>query len=801
MREESLSFPSYPTEPSGRDETVEIREGVSDQGRIFELSTTAVRRDNPSRQRRIEEPLAAPRAHTGSPLFDALFAQAIEDAGLNAVSSIRDGAYRYGEPIPCECFQAGERWTYVWTRDVSYAAHLGLAVLDPERAATTLLYKVSPFREGLSLPEGLPSDSLQIVQDTGSGGSWPVSTDRVSWAFGAEALLKTLHGDARSAFADTALRALSGTIEADRLAAFDTVDGLYRGEQSFLDWRDQTYAPWAASDLTTIASSKALSTNACHFKALDLAARLANESGERAMAERYAGWAADLRVAIDRGFWLEEKGLYASITTPDSPALPVEKFDMLGLSLAILSGIADRDKARRILSSYPHVPFGVPVYYPAQPDIFCYHNRAIWPFVTAYELLAAVEVDAVAAFDHTFDSLVRAAALNLDNVENQEWLTGRTWFDDGPCISSARQLWSVGGYLGMVMTAIFGYRPEAGGLRVAPFLTTHARDRLGAGRAELRDLVHHGRRVTIVFDLPPRATERGRYVLRSLRLNGVAVKGRIDDDQLLDNNLVEVVFGELVPDASRLSLIPIVDASTHDDPSVFSPREPAITDLVIEDGRVRLNFEGQVPRSGRSEPLVFSVLRDGKIAATDVPDMAWHDPLPLNPGIRRAYRVIARFAEGGNASHPSLEAAIEEGAVLTLGCDGAGVERRDGCLVFADVTVREAGDYRLTLLYRNHSFHIQTGVTNAVKRMRVWGADGRMVASGVVQMPHMMPVNPLRRSTMLPLSLPAGCYRVEIDDFFNMSYLAANATYISPGGMTGPRNEADIRALEIIRIG
>lgn len=801
MREESLSFPPYPTEPSGRDETVEVRVEMSGPGRIFELTTTAARRDNPSRHRRVEESSGSPRVETGSPLFDALFAQAIDDARLNAVSSIRDGAYRYGEPIPCECFQTGEKWTYVWTRDVSYAAHLGLAALDPERAATTLLYKVSPFRDGLPLPPGLPEDSLQIVQDTGSGGSWPVSTDRVSWAFGAEALLNSLHGDARAAFADTAFRALIGTVEADRLAAFDAVDGLYRGEQSFLDWRDQTYAPWATSDLTTIASSKALSTNVCHFKALDLAARLAAELGDRQRAGRYAAWAADLRAAIDRGFWVDEKGLYASITTPDNPTLPVEKFDMLGLSLAILAGIADRDKARRILSSYPHVPFGVPVYYPAQPDIFCYHNRAIWPFVTAYELLAAVEVEAVAVFDHAFDSLVRASALNLDNVENQEWLTGRTWFDDGPCISSARQLWSVGGYLGMVMTAIFGYRPEAGGFRIAPFLTAQARDRLGGDNAELRDLVHHGKRLTIALDLPPRASGQGRYVLLEVRLNGLPVTGVIADAQLRSDNLVEVTFGTLVADEARLSLIPIVDASTHDDPRVFSPREPVITDLVIEDGRVRLNFEGQAPRSGRNEPLVFTVLRDGEVVATDLPDMVWHDPVPLQSGIRRVYRVVARFAESGNASHPSLEAAIEEGAVVTLGIDGAGVEQRDDCLTFDEVIVREAGDYRLGLLYRNHSFHIQTGVTNAVKRIRVFDAEGELVASGIVQMPHMTPVNPLRRSTMLAASLSAGRYRIEIDDFFNMSFLASNATYISPGGMTGPRNKADIRALDIIRVG
>jgi len=68
-------------------------------------------------------------------------------------------------------------------------------------------------------------------------------------------------------------------------------------------------------------------------------------------------------------------------------------------------------------------------------------------------------------------------------------------------------------------------------------------------------------------------------------------------------------------------------------------------------------------------------------------------------------------------------------------------------------------------------------------------------------MPHMTPVNALRRSTALPMRLSAGRYRVEIAGLFNMSYLSSNAAYISPGGMRGPQNQADIRAIDLIRVG
>lgn len=800
MSHQSTLFPPSPFEADGRTETVSVDTETREGSRTFRLASTAEQREDGPSSRVIVQRADAPAIHSGNPLFDALFAEALDDAALNSVEAIRDGAYNNGEAIPCSCFQAGEKWTYVWTRDVAYAIDLGLALVDPKRAMNTLLFKVSDFRDGAPMPDDLPPGSLQIVQDTGSGGSWPVSTDRVSWALGAEALLASLDENDRPAFAATTLRALRGTLEADRLAVYDPDDGLYRGEQSFLDWRDQTYAPWVTDDLTELATSKALSTNVCHFRALRLAARLAAITGDTAIADRYAAWADALKAAINDRFWIEERGLYASITTPDSPALPVGKFDMLGLALAIVSGIADEERARTVLSRYPHAPFGPPVYYPAQPDVRVYHNRALWPFVTAYELMAAVQAGHVAAADHAFDALVRAAALYLNNAENLEWLTGRTFFDDGPQISSARQLWSIGGYVGMALKTVFGFRPEAAGLAIAPFLTTHMRATLGGETAELRNLVHRGRRFTIVLHLPSASPVQGVFPVSEIRLNDRPVAGPIPDDQLGEDNRVDVRFGASVADGSRIARLPAVPLASHDASAVFSPREPAITDLVVTGGKVRLNFAGQAPRSGQIDDLVFTIERDGGIVARDIADGVWFDPLPLVPGVARLYRVVAAFGTGGNASHPSLPAVIDEGAVTTIGLGGPNVERRGSTIIVGGLAVAAAGRYRLDLSYVNHHFHIQTGVTNAVKRLRVFDEAGRQLASGIVQMPHMTPVNPLRRSTPLRLELAAGLYRLEISDFFNMSYLAANRTYISPGGASGPLNQADIRAVNLTRI-
>ena len=71
---------------------------------------------------------------------------------------------------PDRTFMAGAKWEGVWTRDISYSILLALVAVEPEVAKASLLRKVKNGR---------------IIQDTGSGGSWPVSSDRLTWALAA----------------------------------------------------------------------------------------------------------------------------------------------------------------------------------------------------------------------------------------------------------------------------------------------------------------------------------------------------------------------------------------------------------------------------------------------------------------------------------------------------------------------------------------------------------------------------------------------------------------------------------------
>ena len=792
--------------------------------RRYAHSTTLGLRDpGPQHSEYAEQP-GLPRIRTGNLAFDALFALAGFEMRLNSVSQIRDGNYNGGAPIPCECFETGEKWHYVWTRDLSYAADLGLALLDPQRVRNSLDFKLSGWRKGLSIaPQvaGTP-DGTQIVQDTGSGGSWPVSTDRVTWAFAAEETLRTLPALERAPFARRALQALTNTIENDRIAAFDARTGLYMGEQSFLDWRDQSYAAWIPGDLASMSSSRSLSTNVGHYQALLLTAKLAREHGDSARGRRYAGWAAALKRAINRELWLEGAGMYSSLTAGHLDGAPLHKFDWLGQSLAIISGIADEERARSILARYPHGPMGAPVIWPQQPGMPVYHNRALWPFVTAYGLRAATHAGNVAVADAAYDSLVRGAALNMSNMENLEWLSGQPLLLDerrpnliGPVINSRRQLWSVGAYLGMVVGEVFGISLQDEAIQLRPFVTAKLRREMFGASSEiaLHELRLHGKRIDLRLRLPEASRDDGYYLVEDILVNGRRSGDRIALSQLGDSNQVEIVLGRLAPgqqDIRRVKDDPYADGG-----ATFGPREPSIVAL-------RRNATGvtlQIAAGGDEQDVRYSVYRDGRLVADGLPAGSWTD---RTGNAFACYAVEAHFAATGNRSHHSMPRCVDAGIEVAVtdprsvsnirpsAPDGrfssARLEnwgRPGDRFAVERLQVPAPGSYQVQVRYHNAANQVNLGISGGVKWLAVKDERGRIVAQGVVQLPHapLAKANtPTVYSTPLAAKLERGHYRVEMSDFYNMSYLESNSSFSAAGGLTGPSNRFDIHGVRLLRV-
>ena len=791
--------------------------------RYVQSSTMLLRDPGPQHVDYAEED-GLPRVRSGNLAFDALFALAGREMRQNSVSQINDGNYNGGNAIDCACFATGEKWAYVWTRDLSYAADLGLAMLDPQRVRNSLEFKVSGWRPGAMAAPQVPgsADGLQIVQDTGSGGSWPVSTDRLTWALAAEETLRTLPPSERAPFAARALKALSNTIEIDRVAAFDPATGLYTGEESFLDWRDQTYAAWIPGDLASMASSKALSTNVVYYQALNLAAKLAREHQDAGKAQRYARWAAELKRAINERLWLKDAGMYSSLTAGHLDDAPLHKFDWLGQALAIVSGVADERQARSILAHYPHGPLGAPMIWPQQIGAPVYHNRSTWPFVTAYGLRAASVGKNAAVADAAYASLMRGAAVNLSNMENLEWLSGQPLLLDednpglsGPVINSRRQLWSVGGYLGMVIGNVFGVETLDDGIALKPFVTAKLRRETFAGTNEiaLHDLRLHGKRIDVRLQLPAASAQDGYHVVERIVVNGKPAKDTIPLAQLADSNRIEIVLGKLVAgqqDIRRVNANPYEEAS-----AVFGPREPTIDGLSrAPAGPVTL----QIGANGNAANVSYRVYRDGKLVA---------DQLAAGPWVDRAaratscYAVEALFTDSGNVSHHSQPRCVDAGIEIPVtdarvrsnlaptAPDARFTQahlkdwgKPDDRFAVEGIQVAQPGDYRIQVRYHNGANQVNLGISGGVKWLALKDGTGRVVAQGVIQLPH-APLfkenTPSVYSTPLAARVKAGSYRLEMTDFYNMSYLESNRSFTGAGGAE-PSNRFDVHGVRLLRV-
>ncbi len=788
----------------------------------YTLSTTATLRDptfaNP---RTVAERAGAPTLRTGHDVFDALYALALEEVRELSVASIRDFAFDEGRAVDCGgCFETGRLWNYVWTRDTAYAVDLGLGGVDPARSRASLEFKLSERRGG---------GGLQVVQDTGTGGSYPVSTDRVAWAVGAAALLPHLTGVDHERFRDRTYLALRNTIEHDRRVVFDAVDGLYFGEQSFLDWREQTYPEWTAGDVVHIGMSKALGTNLLHLRAIELTRDLATEAGDADLAARYDSWATELRDTIRTRFWIEEAGLFSTYVTTLLDPAPVRRYDLLASAFAVLFGVANEAQADRILASYPHYGPGAVVVWPQQQLTPIYHNRGEWPFVTAYWLRAAKRADNAAVADRMVRALVRGAAINLSNMENFEAETGAPFVSEppysGPVVNSERQLWSVAGYLSMVHHTVFGMEAEADGLHVRPYLTGALRTSLFANSDALvlNDVPWRGRTVTLVLHLPETAGD-ARLPVESIRLNGRLLSGDlVPEDQLEARNRVDVVLG----DGGRSSAT-LTEVSPSPWRNVFGPRTPRVTNVREAAGRLELVLD---PNGEETDQVTWTIYRDGEVVATALPGNAtsWIDP-GSDAGAARSPCYVAEltFTSSGNHSQHSPPfcwwgrggahiTTIGAGSMDHVGgtpSENHGRFHYEGwgdpghSLTVTSFAPTRSGPHLLQLTFGNGAGSINTGITCAVKRIVVEDvATGEVVADGPVIMPHLGRDEWSRweDSSFVRAELTAGrSYRIVIrgdDDVVNMSAFAHFELYTGGlGGRSGEFNRVNIAELKVLAL-
>ncbi len=360
-----------------------------------------------------------------------------------------------------DVFYTGTNWHKVWTRDTAISMQYILSWLFPEISTNCANAKVVG-KDG----------NLTFEEDTGTGGSYPVSTDRIIMML---AVWETYLADGNEETLEYFYNVAKNTIEQDYTVVYDKEAGLFRGETCGLDHRDKTYGDWTGEDdqngIVTIAEGKATSTNVIFCQVMKILSEAATILGkDEAEAKAWADLAADLEEAISTRLWHDELGTYTSWEYPDWMGSPLAyKQDVLANGYAVWYNIGGQEKADSIMENHTLVPFGANTVYPQKNaqrwTDYKYHDSGVWPGWEAILMIGAVnnanENNLLA--EEIWNSCIRGAAACLTNYEVIDYETGEG-------LHSTQQLWSVAATMAGYYRVLFGMEYTTEGITFDPYV-------------------------------------------------------------------------------------------------------------------------------------------------------------------------------------------------------------------------------------------------------------------------------------------------------------------------------------------
>lgn len=249
------------------------------------------------------------------------------------------------------------------------------------------------------------------------------------------------------------------------------------GHHNIMGWRD--LSPEALAHPGEGLPMHALSTNCAYVHAYELAGAMAAELGVAADP----GWATRagrLREAVERRFWLPERGHYRYLVDPQGDSDVQEGF---GHAFALLFGIADAAQRDAVLAAQHVAPAGIPCLWPPFPRYVRdgqvgRHSGTVWPPIQGFWAEAAARCGRADLVGHELAALARHAVRDGQFYELYHPETGAPYgglqerAGEGVVLWEAvpHQAWSATALLRILLAAVLGLRLGPDGVRFEPLL-------------------------------------------------------------------------------------------------------------------------------------------------------------------------------------------------------------------------------------------------------------------------------------------------------------------------------------------
>ncbi len=393
---------------------------------------------------------------------------AISDVIAN-IRPFKDGLLKKEEPV----IIAGYGYTTPWTRDAAINTMNAGALMFPAEALNTL-NAVLEERDG----------KLYI-----GGEYW----DAIIWSWGAWEYYKVT-GD--KAFLEKAFEATENSLAYFEDTEFDPEMNLFRGIACYGDGiaaYPDVYATHGYSGIISFATECkdqcvkqgvgipmfALSTNCLYYQAYVLVDKMGKELGKKTDHQQKAQAMKD---AINRYFWMEDKGRYLYLVDPFGNC---DHMEGIGNAFVLLFEIADAEQTQKVLENQHITPCGISCVWPtfdryknSEGTSYGRHSGTIWPHIQAFWADAALRNGRSDLFDGEFNRLTQWSVRDGHFAEIYHPDTGviyggvqednregiRLWE------SCKKQTWSATGYLHMLFANILGMQFEENGVRFVPYL-------------------------------------------------------------------------------------------------------------------------------------------------------------------------------------------------------------------------------------------------------------------------------------------------------------------------------------------
>lgn len=359
--------------------------------------------------------------------------------------------------------RAGGRYQTPWTRDASVNSWNCVSILEPEVARNTLWAVCEKDADG----------KLTIQLDNQV---W----DKMIWAVGAyNHYLVTLDKD----FLKDAYEVVINSLEYLENSRFSKEYGLFTGGSFFNDgiagYPGDLYTPGNSSSF--VGDHKAtehimcLSTNCIYYKAYRNASEMARILGRKEAETRFSAKAEEMKNAIEKAFWNEEKGLYSYIQYPDGRKDHSQ--EAAGNLFAILFELCEGQRAQVILDNLKTYQYGLPSIYElfegwSTKERPARHNNLIWPFLNGWYITAAAKLGRMDLVEKELDNITTLVEMSdyefLEIYNPYDGSVDGGWQVGIHCDSCENQTWSATGYIGAIFKGIFGIQVNENEISIYP---------------------------------------------------------------------------------------------------------------------------------------------------------------------------------------------------------------------------------------------------------------------------------------------------------------------------------------------